>query len=432
MDAASFHIGTIFDLFKQRIIPMMNRIAPMLAAALLAAGCGGNAPDSAPASTDFDAEAQRIARDSIIIDTHVDVPYRLENQPQDVSRATESGDFDYPRAVAGGLNAPFMSIYTPASLEVEGRSREVADKLIDSVEDIVANAPDKFAIATSVANVREHFDAGLMSLPLGMENGSPIDGDLENLRHFFDRGIRYVSLSHGSTNHLSDSSYDENRQWNGISEFGKEVIVEMNRLGIIIDVSHVSDDAFWQIIELTEVPVIASHSSARHFTPGWERNISDEMIVALAETGGVVHINFGSSFISEEARAYGEAMWEAGRAYQIEHPDLDESFLYREFPQKYAEEHGPLPYATLDDVLDHFDHVVDLVGIDHVGIGSDYDGVGDSLPVGLKDVSAYPNLVAGLLRRGYSEEDVRKILGENLLRVWTRVEAYAATTSSKT
>ena len=411
---------------------MTRKFAPILVAALLLAGCGGDTPEPASAPLDYDAEAQRIARDSIIVDTHVDVPYRLENKPQDVSRATESGDFDYPRAVAGGLNAPFMSIFTPARLEAEGRSKELADKLIDSVEALVASAPGKFAIATSVADVRDHFEAGLISLPLGMENGSPIEGDIENLRHFYDRGIRYVSLSHGSTNHLSDSSYDDNRQWQGISEFGAEVIAEMNRLGIIIDVSHVSDDAFWQIIELSQAPIIASHSSARHFTPGFERNMSDEMIVALARNGGVIHINFGSSFIREESRAYGEAMMVAGRAYHAEHPELDESFLYREYPQIYAEEHGPLPYASLDDVLDHFDHVVGLVGVDHVGIGSDYDGVGDSLPVGLKDVSAYPNLVAGLLRRGYSEEDVRKILGENLLRVWARVEAYAATTSSST
>lgn len=407
---------------------MTNKTPVLLAVAILVAACG--AETHAP--TDYDAEARRIATESIIVDTHIDVPYRLKNLPQDISQATGTGDFDYPRAVAGGLNAPFMSIYTPASLEAEGGSKALADELIDSVEAIVANAPDKFAIATSVADVRDHFDAGLMSLPLGMENGSPIEGDMANLLHFFDRGIRYVSLSHGSTNHLSDSSYDEERQWNGISEFGEDVIAEMNRLGIIIDVSHVSDDAFWRIIEVTAAPVIASHSSARHFTPGWERNMSDEMIVALAGTGGVVHINFGSSFVSEKARAYAEAMWAAGRAYQAEHPELDETFLYREYPDIYAEENGPLPYASLDDVLDHFDHVVELVGVDHVGIGSDFDGLGDSLPVGLKDVSAYPNLVAGLLRRGYSEEDVRKILGENLLRVWTRVEAYAATTSSKT
>ncbi len=211
-----------------------------------------------------------------------------------------------------------------------------------------------------------------------------------------------------------------------MSEFGVEVIREMNRLGMMIDVTHVSDDAFWQILEISTAPVIASHSSARHFTPDWERNMSDEMIIALAENGGVIQINFGSMFISEESREYANARMESGRAYLIEHPDLTESYLFRDYPKVYAEEHGPLPYASLDEVLDHYDHVRDLVGVDHIGIGSDYDGVGDSLPVGLKDVSQYPNLVRGLLERGYSEEDVRKILGKNLLRVWQAVEDQAA------
>jgi membrane dipeptidase len=406
---------------------MIYRISFLCAAFILAA-CG----DKPSAPVDYLAEARRIADTSIIVDTHVDVPYRLEHRPANVAAETDHGDFDYPRAVAGGLNAPFMSIYTPAAHEAEGKSKATADALIDAVENIVAESPDKFAIATSVADVREHFEKGLMSLPLGMENGSPIEGDLDNLRYFYDRGIRYVSLSHSLSNHLSDSSYDENRQWNGISDMGKEVIREMNRLGIMVDVSHVSDDAFWQIAAVSKTPLIASHSSARHFTPGFERNMSDEMIIALAENGGVIQINFGSSFVTQEAREYSDARWAAGRAYLEEHPELTEAYLFREYPAIYAEEHGPLPYATVDDVIDHFDHVVKLVGIDHVGIGSDYDGVGDSLPTGLKDVSSYPNLIEGLLRRGYSEEDVRKILGENLLRVWQAVEDYAATTSSST
>ena len=409
----------------------MSKSFTCLAAAVLLTACGP-ADQPAEAPVDIEAEAQRIAKSSIIVDTHIDVPYRLAAYPQDISQATESGDFDYPRAVAGGLNAPFMSIYTPAEHEALGKSRETAEMLIDSVESIVAASPDKFAVATSVADVRNQFAAGLMSLPLGMENGSPIDGDLENLRHFFARGIRYVSLCHGSSNHLSDSSYDATRQWNGISDFGAEVIREMNNLGIMVDVSHVSDEAFWEIMAITETPVIASHSSARHFTPGFERNMSDEMIVAVAEGGGVVQINFGSTFVNQVARDYGDARMAAGKQYALEHPELGESFLYREYPKIYAQEHGPLPFAKLDDVLDHFDHVVKLTGIDHVGIGSDYDGVGDSLPIGLKDVSSYPNLVAGLLRRGYSEDDIRKILGENLLRVWQEVEDYAATTSSST
>ena len=406
---------------------MMKRIL-CLGAALVLAACS----DKPAAPIDYASEARRIAETSIIVDTHVDVPYRLAVKPVNVSAATDDGDFDYPRAVAGGLNAPFMSIYTPAEYEALGTSKATADALIDAVEEMIEMAPDKFAIATSVADVREQFRQGLMSLPLGMENGSPIEGDLGNLAHFYERGIRYLSLSHSLSNHLSDSSYDENRQWNGISEFGKETVREMNRIGIMVDVSHVSDDAFWQIAEITEAPLIASHSSARHFTPGFERNMSDEMIVALAKTGGVIQINFGSTFITHEARAYGDARMAAGKAYLEEHPELTEAYLYREYPQIYAAEHGPLPYATVDDVIDHFDHIVKLVGIDHVGIGSDYDGVGDSLPTGLKDVSSYPNLIEGLLKRGYGEEDIRKILGENLLRVWQAVENHAATTSSST
>ena len=410
---------------------MTNKIL-CLAAALLLAACGQQQPETAGEPVDIDAEARRIAMSSIIVDTHIDVPFRLIVAPQDISGPTESGDFDYPRARTGGLNAPFMSIYTPARMEGSGASKDMAEKLIDLVEGFATASPEKFAIATSVADVRKQFAAGLISLPMGMENGSPLEGDIANLHHFHERGIRYLSLSHGENNHLSDSSYDETKQWHGISEFGADVIREMNRLGIMIDVSHVSDDAFWAIMEITEAPVIASHSSARHFTPGFERNMSDEMILSVAQGGGVVQINFGSSFVTQEARDYSEALMAAGKAHQAEHPELTEAFLYREFPKMYAEKNGPLPFASLDDVLDHFDHVVKLAGVDHVGIGSDYDGVGDSLPTGLKDVSSYPNLVAGLLRRGYTEEDIRKILGENLLRVWQAAEDYAATTSTST
>ena len=397
----------------------------LIVSALLFAACKP-AEEPSAAGIDYAAEARRIAETSIIVDTHVDVPFRLYQNPQDVSVAAPSGNFDYPRAVAGGLNAPFMSIYTEASLEAEGRSREMAEKLISLVEDLVDGAPDKFAIARSPADVREHFQDGIISLPLGMENGSPLEGDMAALKHFYDRGIRYISLSHSLSNHLSDSSYDANRQWGGLSDFGTEVIKEMNRFGIIVDVSHLSDEAFWDVMEVSQAPVIASHSSARHFTPDWERNISDDMIRALAEKGGVVQINFGSSFITQEAQEYATPAFAALRAWLAEDPEnRSMASAMTEFYPDYVAEHGPFPYASVDDVVDHFDHVVGLVGIDHVGIGSDYDGVGDTLPVGLKDVSTYPNLIEGLLRRGYSEEDIRKILGGNLLRVWEEVESSA-------
>lgn len=397
---------------------------PAFVLALIVAGCGTAEKDT-PVS-DNAALAGEIARTSIIVDGHIDVPDRVAAKWADVTQATGDGDYDYPRAVAGGLNAPFMSIYTAGELEAEGRSKAAADHLVDLVEKIVATAPDKHAIARSPADVEKHFAAGIVSLPLGMENGSPIEGDLANLQHFYDRGIRYVTLAHGLSNHISDSSYDTNRQWGGLSEFGVEVVREMNRLGIMVDVSHISDDAVLDVLEVTEAPVIASHSSARNFTPGWERNMSDELIVRLAENDGVIMINFGSAFISQEAWDYSDARREAYKQYREANGLEASDELEKSFSATYAAEHGDFPFATLDQVLDHFDHIVKLTSVDNVGIGSDYDGVGDSLPVGLKDVSSYPNLIEGLLDRGYSVEGIRKILGGNLLRVWREVEAVAA------
>ena len=403
----------------------------LIACAALAAACEpSQEPQAATtAAADLQARARDIALSSIIVDTHIDVPYRLEEEWADVSEATAGGDFDYPRAVKGGLNVAFMSIYTPARLEAEGGSFELAENLIDMVEGIVAAAPEKFAIALSPADVEQQFEQGLLSLPMGMENGSPIEGDLANVQHFYDRGIRYITLAHGLSNHISDSSYDDNKQWGGLSEFGFEVVREMNRLGIMVDVSHVSDEAFYDVMEVTRAPVIASHSSARRFTPGFERNMNDQMIRKLAENGGVIMINFGSSFLTEEANAWQEAFGKAWDAHVAASGGEPTDAMREDFRAQYVAEHGEFPYATLDETLDHFDHVVQLTGIEHVGIGSDYDGVGDSLPIGLKDVSKYPNLVAGLLERGYSETDIEKILGTNLLRVWREVEEVAASFS---
>ena len=225
------------------------------------------------------------------------------------------------------------------------------------------------------------------------------------------------------SNHIADSSYDLRRQWKGLSPFGKELIVEMNKLGIMVDISHVSDDAFYQAVAISKVPVIASHSSLRAFTPGFERNMDDDMIKALGKNGGVVQINFGSTFVSKVARSWSDTL--SNKRKEIEEKEGKDSDLAKSFEKKYTDK-NPMPFATVDTVLDHIDHVVKLIGIDHVGIGSDYDGVGDSLPEGLKDVSTYPNLVQGLLDRGYSDKDITKILSGNLLRVWRANEAYAA------
>ncbi|WP_407075551.1 dipeptidase [Paraglaciecola sp.] len=368
-------------------------------------------------------KAHQLAQQNIIIDSHIDVPYRVEKQWVDVTKATEGGDFDYPRAKQGGLNAPFMSIYVPASLDNSAGSTKLADKLIDYMEAIVGRAPDKFAIATSTSDVEEQFAKGLISLPLGMENGSPIQGDLANLQHFYDRGIRYITLAHSLANHISDSSYDLRRKWNGLSPFGKELVVEMNNLGILVDISHVSDDAFYQAIEISKTPVIASHSSLREFTPGFERNMDDAMIKALGKNGGVVQINFGSTFVTKNANAWSKKRGADRKA--AEEKLGKDTAEFKAFTDKYSKE-NPLPYATLDSVLDHIDHVVALIGVDHVGIGSDYDGVGDSLPTDLKDVSTYPNLIQGLLNRGYSDSNIIKILSGNFMRVWKINEEYAA------
>jgi membrane dipeptidase len=380
---------------------------------------------SAAHSADYQAseKAQSLAKSSIIVDGHIDVPYRLQDGWVDVTSATPAGDFDYPRAKQGGLNAPFMSIYTPASLGGAQESTALAHKLIDYVEAIVGRAPNKFAIAKSTKDLHEHFAAGLISLPLGMENGSPINGDLNNLKMFYDRGVRYITLAHSKSNAISDSSYDETRQWGGLSPFGETVVAEMNRLGIMVDISHVSDEAFYDVMRATKVPAIASHSSLRTFTPGFERNMDDGMIKALAKNGGVIMINFGSTFVDAKAREWSD-IHSADLKLAEEKFAGKESEEYKSYKDSYRD-NKPLPFADLNKVIEHIDYAVKLVGVDHVGLGSDYDGVGDSLPIGLKDVSTYPNLVQGLLDKNYSNEDIKKILGENLIRVWAAAEVHA-------
>ncbi|MEX1362534.1 MAG: dipeptidase, partial [Nannocystaceae bacterium] len=301
----------------------------------------------------------------------------------------------------------------------------VADGLIDLVEGIVERAPQDFALARSPADVRANFAAGKISLPMGMENGAPIEGDLANVAYFHGRGIRYITLAHSKDNHISDSSYDERHTHGGLSKFGEQVVAQMNRVGIIIDVSHISDEAFDDVMRLTKAPVIASHSSCRHFTPGWERNMSDDMIRRLAAAGGVIQINFGTDFLDGTLRAQRKT-WREERDAHLQSQGLSEDTPEGEAAAKaWAAEH-PTPRATVDTVADHIEHVIELVGVDHVGLGSDFDGVGDSLPQGLRDVSQYPSLLQVLLERGHDREAIEKIAGGNVLRVWQVVEDYAA------
>lgn len=370
------------------------------------------------------AKADSLAHKFIIIDTHIDAPDLLHDNMTDISIQTTKGEFDFPRAIKGGLNVPFMSIYTSAGAAERDESKKIAEELINIVYDLTKKFPDKFVIASSVKDVTSQFGSGKISLAMGMENGSPIEGKLDNLKYFYGRGIRYITLCHYGDNLICDSANDPEKKWNGLSPFGEKVVAEMNRLGMMVDVSHISDSSFYDVIRVSKAPVIASHSSCRYFTPGFPRNMDDEMIKALSKNGGVININFGSTFINntilENQRTGRKKIAKYIKANNLESGSKEA----RDFRRNYWKE-NPRGYADVSDVAKNIDHVVQLVGIDYVGIGSDFDGLGDELPTGLKDVSQYPNLIYELLKMGYSDEDIQKICGGNLLRVWKQVEDIA-------
>ena len=373
-------------------------------------------------------KANELAQKFIITDGHIDVPWRLnKGGHEDLSVRTEGGDFDYVRAKEGGLDVPFMSIYVPSSYQVTGGAKAKADSLINMVQKMADDHPDKFEVAYSPANAEAIVAAGKIALPMGMENGAPIEGDLANVAYFHERGIRYITLTHAKDNAICDSSYDTTGTHQGLSDFGVEVVAEMNKVGIMVDISHVSDNAFYQVMDITKVPAIASHSSCRHFTPGFERNMSDDMIKRLAENGGVIQINFGSSFVTQASQDKRTANGEKVNAYAEENNLEADDPKIQEFAKQVAKD-NPI-FCDVTDVADHIDRVVELAGIEHVGFGSDYDGVGDTLPYGLKDPSDFPNLIYHLLKRGYSEEDIEKICYKNVWRVWKANEEFARSQS---
>ena len=374
------------------------------------------------------ARATELAQRYLLTDGHVDLPYRLkilnfqlEREFLPIPIESEKGDFDYKRAVAGGLDAPFMSIYIPSRYQETGGAKELADSLIDMVTGIAAAHPKNFRIAKSPDDLRQNFADGVMSLPMGMENGAPIEGDLSRVAYFRDRGISYVTLTHAKDNLICDSSYDTTATHGGLSDFGRDVVREMNRTGIMVDISHVSDSTFWQVMEMTDVPCIASHSSVRYYTPGFERNMNDAMIKRLGENNGVIMINFGSTFLDGRLRERQDslrtALTEELAAAGLEYADEEAKDMVEAFRSR-----NPTLYSDVEMVADHIDRVVRITGsTDHVGFGSDFDGVGDSLPTGLKDVADYPNLIYTLLERGYTEESIEKMCSGNLLRVWDAV-----------
>ncbi|WP_103027440.1 dipeptidase [Salinibacter altiplanensis] len=395
----------------------------LMALSLVLVLAGVQAAQAQPASVE--ARADSLVQAVLLVDGHVDLPHRLNDIYENPAATTVGGDFDYPRARAGGLDAPFMSVYIPTYLQSNPTAAaNRADALINLMEKITTEHPDAFSGATSPDEVRRIAETEAVALPLGMENGAGLGGEIDNVKHFYDRGIRYITLTHGMHNRLGDSSYDDAEpRWNGLSPFGENVVAEMNRLGLMVDVSHATDPTAMDAIEQSEAPVIASHSSCRHFTPGWERNVSDELIQEVADTGGVVMITFGSSFLQNEYRDRDAPIRDEMQAHIDSMGWAEDSREAVVYEQETRRAH---PIGTVQDVADHIDHAVDLVGAEHVGLGSDFDGV-FALPEGLQDASEYPTLVAELLRRNYTEDDIAQILGENILRVWAAVEATAET-----
>lgn len=370
----------------------------------------------------LEQQARRILKNTPIIDTHIDFPWSLVEREEWFKPGYEAlalkhpgGDFDFERAKQGGLYGAFMSIYVPAYYQKlpSGSAKAVADSLIDLVLAVARAYPDKFALAPKAADIERNFKKGIVSLPMGMENGAPIE-TLADVAYFHQRGIRYVTLTHSRDNQISDSSYDTLHTNGGLSAFGRDVVREMNRTGILVDVSHLTDQAIWGVLEVTTKPVIATHSACRHFTPGMERNLPDTLIRAIARNGGVVQVPFSHYFLSTRSR---EVYFEAEK--KMKAAGLDEkSPEGRQFVRAELAKAG----IGVGAVADHLDHIKNLVGVNHIGLGGDFDGVGLALPPDLADVSMYPNLIAELLRRGYTKADIRKICYQNMLRVWKASE----------
>lgn len=400
---------------------------------LIVVSCTNPPADTRAADEKLRQRADSLAHAVILVDTHVDLPYRLkvshfrlEREYIGIPVSTPEGDFDYERAKRGGLDAPFMSIYIPSSYQQQPDfGKGLADSLINMISGITEAHPDKFMPARSPSDLEDAFRLRRVALPLGMENGCPIGKDLSNVKYFFDRGIRYITLTHSKHNQICDSSYDTTKVnfSNGLTPFGEQVVKEMNRLGMMVDISHVSDSAFYDVMRVTRAPAIASHSSCRYYTPGFHRNMSDDMIKALAANGGVIQVNFGAYFLDSAAQKnepLRDSLEKKLKASGLTSRDSAAGPIIDQFVKDHAE-----LFSDVERVADHIDHVVALTSVDHVGLGSDFDGVGDSLPLGLKDVSQYPNLIYVLLKRGYSDEDIRKICGGNLIRVWNKVIAVA-------
>ena len=366
-----------------------------------------------------------IHRRAIVIDMHADTTQRLMDESVDLSQRLPDGHLDAARAKDGGLDAQFFSIWVEPELFGGGGPRAIkrADIQIEAVQALAAKHPETWELATNASDIRRIAASGRIAALMGMEGGYAIDEKLENVERYYRMGVRYMSPAWSVSTSWAGSSGDEIGKTRGLNEFGKQVIREMNRLGMMVDVSHLSDRAFWDIVNISTKPVIATHSGCRALADV-PRNLTDDMIVALAKTGGVVNVIFYPEHIEpgyaqKKERVDSEIASLVARASDEEKGDAAHKKLARDRVRR-EEYLKRLPPVTVSRIVDHIDHVVKLVGIDHVGIGSDFDGV-QVVPADLKSVADLPHLTKELLRRGYSENDIDKILGGNMLRVMEAV-----------
>jgi membrane dipeptidase len=373
-------------------------------------GTAKQAVVSSPSAEEF-AAAKKLMAESIGIDSHIDTIQRVLVMGEDLGQRHDTGHVDIPRLHEGEMHAPFFAFWVPVFFRGAEAVRRTLD-LRDAMQSVFDTHPEQIELATTAAGIRRIVKAGKISALLTIEGGHTIDNDLRVLRMYHRLGMRSMTLTHARNNDWADSSTDTPVH-NGLTDFGKEVVREMNRLGMIVDLSHVSDKTFYDALAVSTKPVMVSHSSMRAISDV-ARNVSDDMLRALAQNGGVIGINFGMGFINpKDAGALRVATTAEAEAPALTGKALDE-YAAANAQSLFGK---PKPVAaTLDDLADHVDHAVKIAGIDHVGIGTDFDGIA-GIVNGLEDVSRMPALIAVLMKRGYAEADLKKILGENTLRV---------------
>ncbi len=364
----------------------------------------------------------------ITVDTHADTPTQFLDHPFDLGVLNTRGHFDYPRMKAGGLDAEFFAAYVPAKYANKGAAAYCL-KIMETIHEMADAYPAWVRFATSTAGIKAAVAGNRRAILIGIEGGHAIEDSLDVLRAFYRFGARYMTLTHTNTNNWADSSGDEATH-NGLTPFGKDVVLEMNRLGMLVDVSHVSDKTFYDVIEVSKAPVIASHSSSRALASA-PRNMTDEMLAALSKNGGVAMVNFYPVFLSDEVAKVSKEREEKLKPEiaALKAKDPSEGAVYEEGLRQLMAA-NPLPKVSWTVIVDHIDHMVKVAGIDHVGIGSDFDGIPE-VPEGMEDISKLPAIRAELKRRGYADDDVRKIMGENFMRVFGEVEKIAKELQTK-